>query len=174
MPYSYPLYKFDVKKHIIENFHQDTEILDVGAGSGVWSDLLYSTYKNLDALEIHKPYISQFDLEWRYRNVFNNNILNYDISRYQLLILGDIIEHLTFFDASLLLNKIHNQGKKCIVAVPYLYPQGIIDGNVYEVHLQPDLTHELFLERYPIMKKLINDNKYGYYINYDHKSMMSI
>jgi hypothetical protein len=38
--------------------------------------------------------------------------------------------------------------------------------NVHETHLQPDLTPEIFLERYPMMKLLVGDDKYGYYINY--------
>jgi hypothetical protein len=167
MPYSYPFFKNEVKNHIIQKFPHDTEILDVGAGSGVWSDLLYATYKNFDALEIFQPYITQFNLAWRYRNVINGDILFHDISNYQLLIMGDILEHLNYMDASILLMKIHNSNKKCIVAVPYMYPQGAEYGNLHETHLQPDLTHEIFLQRYPMMHTLIKDDKYGYYTNYN-------
>ena len=68
--------------------------------------------------------------------------------------------------AKLLLNKISELNKRCLVAIPYLYPQGEHDGNIYETHHQPDLTHELFLNRYSNMNCLFKNELYGYYINY--------
>ena len=47
-----------------------------------------------------------------------------------------------------------------------MYPQGPYEGNVYETHLQPDITPENFLERYPELKCLFKNDYYGYYINY--------
>ena len=38
-------------------------------------------------------------------------------------------------------------------------------GNHYQIHLQPDLTPELMLQRYPSLKLLIGNKRYGYYIN---------
>ncbi len=166
MPYSYPFFKNEVKNHICNEFSKDTKILDVGAGSGVWSDLLFSTYKNLDALEIFEPYIHEFKLRDRYRNVFTGDILKFDFSFYDLLIMGDVLEHLHYMDAYILLQKIDSLQKSCVVAVPYLYAQGAEHGNVHETHLQPDLTPELFLKRYPMMTLLYGDSKYGYYVNY--------
>ena len=69
-------------------------------------------------------------------------------------------------NAQKLLSILHNADKFMLVAVPYLYEQGAWGGNEFEIHLQPDLTKELFLHRYPMMSYLVGDDKYGYFINY--------
>lgn len=166
MPYSYSYFKEEVKQHLISNFDSDIKILDVGAGSGSYGLLLNSYFKNIDALEIFSDYIHQFNLNDIYENVYESDILDFDISKYDYLILGDIIEHLEFTDANLLLRYITNSNKKCIVAIPYLMQQGEVNGNVYEVHKQDDLTNDIFIERYPYMRLLYCNNEYGYYINY--------
>lgn len=166
MPYSYSYFKEEVKEHLISNFDSDIKILDVGAGSGSYGLLLNSYFKNIDALEIFSDYIHQFNLNDIYENVYESDILDFDISKYDYLILGDIIEHLEFTDANLLLRYITNSNKKCIVAIPYLMQQGEVNGNVYEVHKQDDLTNDIFIERYPYMRLLYCNNEYGYYINY--------
>ena len=51
-----------------------------------------------------------------------------------------------------------------IVAIPYEMEQGIAEDNVYEIHKQPDLTPENVLERYPMLKLLYKNSKYGYYV----------
>ena len=45
--------------------------------------------------------------------------------------------------------------------------QDEVGGNVYEKHLQPDLTQSNFIDRYPYMRLLFNNELYGYYVNYD-------
>ena len=64
-----------------------------------------------------------------------------------------------------MINKITEKKIKCLVAVPYEMEQGELEGNVYETHLQPDLTPDIMLERYPNLKLLIGNERYGYYIN---------
>jgi hypothetical protein len=171
MPFSYPMFKSQVAKHIIESFNPAMNILDVGAGSGVWSDLLYGHFKNIDALEIHEPYINDFNLRGKYRKVLMGDIRNFVYNSYDYLIMGDILEHLPVQDAKNLLEEIKWKYKYCMVAIPYMYPQGTEYGNVHETHHQPDLTHEIFLERYPSMKTLVKDDKYGYYVNYNAKPL---
>ena len=51
-----------------------------------------------------------------------------------------------------------------IVAVPYLSPQGIEEDNIYEIHKQDDLTDKIMKERYPYLKNVFMNEKYGYYI----------
>ena len=41
--------------------------------------------------------------------------------------------------------------------------QGICEDNVYEIHLQPDLTPTNMLERYPRLTLLCANDLYGYY-----------
>jgi hypothetical protein len=45
--------------------------------------------------------------------------------------------------------------------------QDICEDNVYEIHKQPDLTPEIVLERYPMLKLLYKNSKYGYYVKDD-------
>lgn len=166
MPYSYNLFKEEVKQNIINTFQPDINILDVGAGCGTYSNLLKANFPNMDGIEIFEQYVHDFDLKSKYNNLFIEDILEFDITPYDLLIMGDIIEHLTFVEAKNLIEKIHRADKFMMIAVPYNYIQGIEFGNVHEVHKQPDLTKELFLQRYPSMKFLIGDDHYGYFTNY--------
>ena len=166
MPYSYDYFKIEVGKHIIKTQPQSSKILDVGAGSGKYGSMLRMWFNDIDALEIFEPYIEQFKLKEIYNNVHIGNIIDFDIDMYDYIIMGDILEHLSIEDAHNLLTKIHLGGKKCLVAIPYTMEQGEVNGNIYETHLQPDLTHEVFLFRYPMMKELYRNFEYGYYINY--------
>lgn len=166
MPYSYDYFKIEVGKHLIKSFPPSTRILDVGAGSGKYGAMLRFWFNDIDALEIFEPYIEQFKLNEIYNNVHIGNIIDFDISIYDYIIMGDILEHLSVENAHDLLSKIHLLGKKCLVAIPYTMEQGEVNGNIYEKHLQSDLTHDVFLFRYPMMKKLYRNHEYGYYINY--------
>ena len=165
MPYSSNAFKDDVKDHFINNVSVSNKILDVGPGSGTYGKMLNQFYY-IDGLEIHEPYIDQFKLKDIYKNVYIGNILAFDFSNHDYIIMGDILEHIPKYEAMNLVKRIHSAGKKLLIAVPYLYEQGEYAGNVHEIHHQPDLTHEIFLERYPDMKLLFKDDGYGYYINY--------
>jgi hypothetical protein len=166
MPYSYTLYKEEVKHHFLNSLVSSIRILDVGPGCGTYSHLLKEHFPNMDAIEIFESYVSQFDLHNKYNNIIIGDIREYDFRDYEYIIMGDVLEHLSVSDAKKILNVIKENDILCLVAVPYNYEQGTYMDNVHETHLQPDLTHELFLERYPDFKLLIGDDKYGYYINY--------
>jgi hypothetical protein len=166
MPYSYGKYKTEYKQHMIEMFADTLSILDAGAGSGSYSDLLLDKFPNLYALEIFPNYIDMFGLKQKYNKVFIGDILSFDFSSYDYIILGDIIEHLQYEQAHTLLDNITNNNIKCMVAVPYMFEQGEEYGNIHETHHQPDLTQEVMIERYPMLKFLFGDENYGYFINY--------
>jgi 2-polyprenyl-3-methyl-5-hydroxy-6-metoxy-1,4-benzoquinol methylase len=166
MPSSYQYFKQEVKQHLVEKLTNDVKILDVGPGCGTYGNLLKSNFNHIDAVEVWEKYIDQFKLRDIYQNVFVSNIIDFDFSRYDYLIIGDVLEHLSVYDAQKLINNINLLSKKCLIAVPYQYPQGSYEGNNFEAHLQPDLTHEIFLERYPSMNLLYKNELYGYYINY--------
>ena len=78
--------------------------------------------------------------------------------------MGDVLEHISVTNAKRTLAYAYPRCSELVVAVPYLYRQGAIYGNPYELHKQPELTHELFMERYPGFKILIQNDNYGYYI----------
>lgn len=166
MPYSYSLFKNVVKQHFIEHVYFDTSIIDCGAGSGGYSELLRDNYPYFDGLEIYPNYITMFNLVDKYKRLIVGDVLKFDFREYDYAIFGDIIEHLQVEEAQLLLTKLHNVKKKFLVAVPYLFEQAEEYGNKHEIHKQPDLTPEIFLQRYPMMHLLCGDKNYGYYINY--------
>lgn len=166
MPYSYGEYKNEIRNHIVDNFPKNTKILDVGAGAGSYGKLLKPHYDIVDALEIYPKYIEMFKLENLYSAIHIGDIREFDITKYDYIVLGDILEHLTVSDATDLLNKIHRMGKKAMVAVPYKFEQGEEYGNIHETHHQPDLTVAIMYQRYPMLRLIYGDLRYGYYINY--------
>lgn len=167
MPYSYSLYKKEFKDHLVNRFANDIQILDVGCGSGGYFELLNLYYPNIDGIEIYPNYVQMFNLDTKYRRLIIGDILQQDLTEWEYFIMGDVIEHLSYEEALQLIEKIHKSGRFMMVAVPYLFKQDEEYGNIHEIHKQPDLTKEIFLERYPCMKFLFGDNNYGYFINYD-------
>lgn len=167
MPYSFDYFKDDVKMHIMRNIPHYAKVLDVGAGSGKYGVMLKGYFDSIDALEIYHPYIVKFDLHSIYTRIFCADVIDFDISEYDFIILGDVVEHLELKVAQNLIGYIHNANKKCLVAVPYQMEQGEVDGNIHETHLQSDITKDNFIEKYPYMKLLFANDLYGYYINYE-------
>lgn len=81
--------------------------------------------------------------------------------RYNLIIFGDILEHLTVEDAQMVLCEAKKWGEHILIGVPYLYKQEPLYGNEAERHLQEDLTHEIFTLRYPEYEFIFG--KFGFY-----------
>jgi hypothetical protein len=161
MPYSYGDYKSEVITHIKDNTSEYSKILDVGPGAGTYGSML--KHLDIEALEIHPPYIEMFKLDEIYKKVHIGDIREFDITPYDYIIMGDVLEHLKVNEAKAVINLMKD--KKIMVAVPYLFEQGEEMGNIYETHQQPDLTDELMQSRYGLNPLYINE-RYGYYINY--------
>ena len=141
-------------------FPWDAEILDVGACDGLWRRLL-PDFPNMDAVEAYAPHLP--DLEG-YRQAFLADIRAFEYDYYDLIIFGDIIEHLTPNEARVVLEYARPRCRDLIIAVPYQYEQGAIYGNPYEVHVQDDLTPEIFQTRYPGFEVLLRAaDDYCYY-----------
>jgi len=157
---SYDYGKPEICAWIRQHFPRDASILDVGACDGKWRRLL-PEYPNMDAVEAFEPNLQNLQ---GYRDVFHADICDFGYEWYDLVILGDIVEHLSVEAAKNELEYARDRCRDMIVAVPFLYEQGALYGNPYEVHLQPDLTPENFAERYPGFEVLLRarDN-YCYY-----------
>lgn len=172
MPNSYSFFKPEIRQWFIDNVPPSRRILDVGPGQGTYSDLLKDLGYRMDAIEIWELYVEQFNLRTKYNNVYVGNICDFDFAGYDFIILGDVLEHLTEEDASSLITRIQINGIQCMVAIPYIMEQdGEEYGNVYETHLQPDLTPEVMLQRYPNLSPVYTNQWYGYYISKDCKVM---
>lgn len=129
-------------------------ILDVGIGFGMWG-VLFRAYTDVRLSEIEPdrykhPTVEIHGIECfeGYRNCnYNNYDLIYEsdaiaqlgvfVSRYyDLIYLGDIIEHFTKEDGLELLNLCYKVGKNVIVSTPrYFREQTAVLGNEHEKHL---------------------------------------
>lgn len=165
MPYSYGKFKNEVKNQIIENILPSSHILDVGAGSGCYGEMLFGKFARIDALEIFPNYIEMFQLHNKYNDVIIGDIVDFDFYDYDFLIMGDVLEHLSVSNAQNIVYHVEMNKQALLVAVPYMFQQGEEYGNIFETHLQPDLTPEVMAKRYPELKLLYGDENYGYYVN---------
>lgn len=148
-------------------FKDGATCLDVGACDGNWLNRIGS-FMTMDAVEIYQPNIDFHHLKDRYRNVWCKDIAEFEYDWYDLIIFGDVIEHMTVEQATKALEYAKPRCKEMIIAVPYLHRQGPIYGNMWEAHLQEDLTPELFNQRYPGFKIICKPfPNYAYYIKDD-------
>lgn len=130
-------------------------ILDIGAGSGTYADALRDAgYKhNIDALEIWQPYIDKFNLSEKYRNIYNQDVRLFSDFSYDVVIFGDILEHMTKDQALNVWEKVSAQAECALIAIPIIhYHQGELDGNPYEEHVKDDWSHEEVLSSFSNIK----------------------
>lgn len=158
---SYTFFKEDVRDYLINKYPPNSTVLDVGAGGGTYLNLL-GDYFIMDAVEAYEPTAKY--LEGKYHKVFNEDIKDFKYSFYDIIIFGDVLEHLEVSEAQKVLGYALSRSNEILVAVPYLYKQGEVDGNKYEIHKQDDLTPSNVLERYPYLRFLFGNDKYGYYV----------
>ena len=169
MPHSYHFGKTEALEFFKKNVRTESKILDVGPGVGTYADYLKPFGYNIDGLEIYDGYVKAYNLSEKYKNIYVGNIVDYDVSNYDFVIIGDVLEHLTIEESNIVLNKCKN----VLVAVPYLCPQGGVDFhykehhlvNPYEAHRQSDLTPLIMLTRYPQLGLVWSNHLYGYYSN---------
>lgn len=166
---SYPHLKNEVIENIRERFEEGSTVLDIGAGDGVYSSMLRDKFI-VDGIEIFEPWVEKYDLKNKYRNLFIADLKDFSFEWYDIVIMGDVLEHLSVEEAQKVIEYIYPRCKELLIAVPYQYEQGLADdGNIYQIHKQPDLTYDLFIQRYPGMELLYNatfdgEDKYGYFI----------
>jgi hypothetical protein len=150
MGYSNPENKPWAQQKIIE-LHPTT-VLDVGAGQGTYLNLIregLGAEVIVNAVEVWQPYIDQFDLLNRYDKLFAMDVRDMTNFKYDLVILGDILEHMSEDDAVGLWEKISKQAKYAMISIPIIhYHQDAINGNPYEIHVEEDWTMERVLEKF--------------------------
>ena len=77
-------YKKEVKEYLESKFDKDAKVLDVGAGSGTYFNLLHDYFEHIDAVEVFKPNIEDNHLADRYENVYNEDIRNFKYDFYDI------------------------------------------------------------------------------------------
>lgn len=121
-------------------------VTDLGAGAGMWRDAFQGRGRaRWVAVEKWEPYVARYRLAERYDDVVVADARDYVAENPpygpgDLLIAGDVLEHMPQIDAEALL-------RRCtfghtLVSVPVIhYEQGALEGNPHEAHLWHP-THE--------------------------------
>lgn len=159
---SYPQGKPEIKSFLKSKLHPNDKILDMGAGGGTYWFLLGPDY-DWTAVEVWHGTAEY--LKDKYNTVCEQDIRDFNYTQdYDLVIFGDVLEHMTTEDAQKVLEKAKEHAKYIMVAIPYNLKQEPLFGNEAERHIQYDLTFDKFNQFYPGFKSVYQvPNKYGYF-----------
>lgn len=160
--------KTESVKWIHDHFQKGATCLDVGACDGKWGKLL-NDYLKMDCVEIYEPNIRKHQLWNIYGIVFNYDVREMEYDNYDLIIFGDVLEHMSVEDAQKVIAYAEPRCRDFLIAVPYQWTNRSHYGNPWEVHIQDDLTPENVLERYKNIQPLFIYDRYGYYIKGEQK-----
>ena len=109
-------------------------VLDVGAGDGMWAELLNPLGFDLHALEVWEPNIKKHNLHRKYPVVINKDMLLYTgWALYDVVIMGDVLEHVERMQALFLLQEVTQHIFLTIPTSP-CKQDGKAWGNPYETH----------------------------------------
>jgi predicted TPR repeat methyltransferase len=151
VPFSVRENNADVINVVVE--HDLLTVLDIGPGAGTYSDLLKPLLTRIDCIEIWEPYVAKFQLMRKYDTVVIADVRHMSASsawdgKYDLVILGDVLEHMTRLEAIGVWAWASCVARWGIISVPIgHWPQGPHEGNPHEEHVQEDLDVES-VERY--------------------------
>lgn len=126
-------------------------ILDVGAGDGGYAKLIKPILPDskIDGIEVWEPYIKEYNLESLYDNVIQVDVREHEDFNYDLVIFGDVLEHMSEADALAVWEKASKQAKWGIISIPIIHcPQGDVGGNPYEIHVEDHWTTERVLNSF--------------------------
>ena len=126
--------------------HQPNTVTDVGPGEGTYARLFRPEHKGIwwTAIEVHRPYIKKYRLNSTKTRAMYDEIHVEDARQSEdhlfhrdLVIFGDILEHVERDDAVALLQRAEAVGAwNILVSVPIVESiQGEVDGNPHEAHL---------------------------------------
>jgi len=132
----------------LERFKQarpDT-VTDIGPGEGTYAKLFRPAHKGIwwTAIEVHGPYVKRFRLKSTKTRSMYDEIHIEDaresadhLFHRDLVIFGDVLEHMPREDAVALLHKAEAAGCwNILVSLPIVEaPQGEVDGNPHEEHV---------------------------------------
>lgn len=132
------------------------KVLDIGCGAGTYRKLLNKhsllLASHWTGVEVWEPYIKEFNLESLYDLVINKNILDIDFEKdqkFDLVIMGDVLEHVTKEEAILLVDRIMKITTAAIISIPIKhYPQDEVNGNPFERHVKDNWTDKEVIDTF--------------------------
>lgn len=132
--------------------HDIHTILDVGPGKGTYGHELRAAghHAHLTASEIWPAYVELFGLRDLYDTVHVEDIRRRNAFQFDLVIFGDVLEHMTKEDAVTVWGKVREQARHALISIPVVhFPQGEEYGNPHEAHVKDDWTHTEVLDTFP-------------------------
>jgi len=154
-------------KRLIRNCTNNS-ILDIGAGAGNYSDLLKPKLSTTEftALEVWKPYISQFNLESKYAQIIKEDVRKFTPEKtYGITLLGDILEHMTKEEAIEVYNRLLQFSEFILISIPIIdYPQDEYLGNPYEKHVKDNWSHDEVMNSFDNITLSCIENEIGVYV----------
>jgi SAM-dependent methyltransferase len=164
MPHSTKLFKDEIRAFLLGKYGPRRTVLDIGCGAGTYGRLLQRNFDVVDAVEIFEPYVAAYGLPSLYRRVFVTDALAFEFDYYDVIVLGDVLEHLTEDDGIRLVERIYDRCDELVVAIPFFSEQHEEHGNAHEVHRQAAITHERFMTRYKGFVPYCLRYDYGVYV----------
>jgi Methyltransferase domain len=127
-------------------------VLDIGTGMGDYLELI-KTYVSSDivvhGVEVWEPYVEEYFLKERYDQLFIQDVREMTEFSYDLVILGDVLEHMPEANAVALWDLISKQARHAMISIPIgHHPQGAWGGNPYEIHHEEDWSVERVLQAF--------------------------
>lgn len=151
MSYSLKSGKEQTLAWFIANQEQINTVVDIGPGSGTYIKLIKEDAKccvtaRWIGVEIWAPYIEQFQLQSRYDEIINADVrtIDWKVIQPDVVIAGDVLEHMTKQDAVALVDQILAVAKTLIVSIPIRHmPQDEHTyENPHEAHVKDDWNHD--------------------------------
>lgn len=144
-------------------------IVDIGVGQGTYSKLLRDFKKDEIwlGIEVFYPYVSKFNLEHLYNLIIISDVrythLKLVHERPDLVIIGDVLEHMKKDEAKQLIRRLISWAKNVIISIPVRHiAQGEHFGNPFETHVD-HWRHEEMVE---FLGDALDDSKKGKILGY--------
>jgi 2-polyprenyl-3-methyl-5-hydroxy-6-metoxy-1,4-benzoquinol methylase len=145
---------------------QPKTIIDVGAGAGTYAKLLKPHIpSHYVAIEIFNNYIDEYKLKELYNEVWAEDVRSYNSLTADLIIFGDVLEHMSKEEAISVWNVARKGCKYGIISVPIIhYPQGEWFGNIHETHIVDDWDNIKVWEAFKGITECIVGKETGTYL----------
>lgn len=141
-------------------------VLDIGPGVGTYAKLLADLpIASMTGIEVYEPYVHTYRLREYYDEIVVADAREVEFPAADVVILGDVAEHMSEDDALNLWDKARTAAKQAVfLSIPVVhYPQGEIEGNPHEVHVVDDWDHERVLKTFPGIGQWWTGSEVGVY-----------
>lgn len=171
MPFSSDRGKGHIKR--IVNKIKPKTALDIGVGAGTYAKMF--PHLEWTGVEIWGPYIEQYGLRDLYPTLHNVDAREWEpTQRYDVVFLGDVLEHMTVQEAQDLVKKL-KYPTTVIISIPIgPYPQGEYDGNPYEKHITDNWTVDEFHSVFGVSQYHVVDGDIGVFVYTPHDVQLKI